>query len=284
MCLHLNRKALGQAGYAAAFAGRDGIPSGKLNLRLPSPRHGDGPHPMFVKKTTEHLATFAVDGQPLILSEENILGRMYHLFAGQFYPAAEARFRALKASLNGPVCRVVLVVRPYAGLYTSAFRKRAEDTRVRPFGEFVPKLMAMDRGWPEIVEALRDILKPEALVIVPFAQRGTSAQLLQRLVPEAGGDWAEPDKIVNLSPTDAALEALQALHHADEKVRGSQRRAIIQEHADDTGRGFAAFPKQEKAELDALYEADLARIRQMDGVCVVGGAEDKASSQRALPL
>jgi len=269
MCLHVNRGALDAAGYDLAYPGRDGIPSGRLDLRLPSPRHGDGPHPAFVKRSRAALG----DGsRPMILSEENIPGRMFHFYQGQFYPAAEARCRALKAALDGPVARMVLVIRPYAGLYASAFRKRAEDNKVRPFRDIVPNLMRIDRGWPELVAILRDILAPEAFEVVPFAARGASRDLLYRLVPEAGAGWAEPEEVVNLSATDAALEALQARYHAGETLDRAAWKAVIAEHAGDTGRGFAAFTNAERNTLDTLYNRDVLRIAEMDGVSLAPSA------------
>lgn len=202
----------------------------------------------------------------MILSEENIPGRMFHFYQGQFYPAAEARCRALREALDGPVARLVLVIRPYAALYASAFRKRAEDNPVRPFREVVPKLMRIDRGWPELVAVLRDVLAPDAFEVVPFSARGASRDLLYRLVPEAGAAWSEPSDVVNLSATDAALEALQARYHAGEDLDRAAWKAVIAEHAADRGRGFAAFTDDERGELDTRYNADLLRIGQMDGV------------------
>lgn len=263
MCLHVNRDALYGAGYDLAYPGRDGIPSGRLDLRLPGPRHGAGPHPVFVKRSRAALGTGT---RPTILSEENIPGRMFHFYQGRFYPAAEARCIALKQALDGPIARLVLVIRPYAGLYASAFRKRAEDNAVRPFRNQVPKLMAMDRGWPELVSLMRDVLEPEAFEVVPFAVRGASRDLLYRLVPEAGAGWTEPKEVVNLSATDAALEALQARYHAGEELDRDAWKAVIAEHAADTGRGFAAFTDQERNTLDTLYNRDLLRISEMDGV------------------
>ena len=263
MCLHVNRAALDAAGFDLAYPGRDGIPSGRLDLRLPSPRHGDGPHPVFVRRSKKALGP---GDRPMILSEENIAGRMFHFYSGQFYPAAEARCRALREALGGPVARMVLVIRPYAGLYASAFRKRAEDNAVRPFREVVPRLMAMDRGWPELVAVLRDTLAPEAFEVVPFSARGASRDLLYRLVPEAGAGWTEPEEVVNLSATDAALEALQTRYHAGDTLDRAAWKAVIAEHAADAGRGFAAFTDAERNTLDTRYNQDLLRIGEMDGV------------------
>lgn len=266
MCLHKNRAELDEAGLSLAYPGRDGIPSGDLELRLPGTIGMDVKDKMYVRAqaTLERHS----GGRPLILSEENILGRMYHFLKGRFYPMLEARCDVLRAAWPGPVAHVLLVVRPYDGLYVSGFRKRAEDNAVRPFDELRHKYMAMDRGWPEIVAVLRDVLRPEQLTVLPYADRGTSVSLLQRLAPDlAGTALIEPERIMNLSATDAALEALQTFYRDGQKLRRPKWKTVMARHAKDTEpRGFAAFTAQEIDLLSARYSEDLDRISKMDGV------------------
>lgn len=265
MCLHDNRAHLQQAGWAVAYPGRDGIPSGTLALRLPGPK--DGAAQDLVPKAARTLANHA-SGRPLILSEENIPGRMMHFMQGRFYPAAEARARVLRAAWEGPIAHVVLVVRPYGQLFSSGFRKRAEDNPVPPFETLRPKYMAMDRGWPALVAALRDILRPARLSVIPYADRGSSADLLTRLVPDLDATaLKEPTAQVNVSATDAALEALQTRYHAGESLARPDWKAVIEAHAGDVApRGFAAFSTDEETVWAERYASDLAKIGAMDGV------------------
>ena len=76
-------------GFDVAYPGRDGIPNGKLRLRLPSPRHVGKDSTEFVSMAASHLSELFPDpGRALILSEENIPGRMLHFMQGRFFPAA----------------------------------------------------------------------------------------------------------------------------------------------------------------------------------------------------
>ncbi|MEM8578269.1 MAG: hypothetical protein AAGF60_10490 [Pseudomonadota bacterium] len=267
MCLYLNRDALKAAGFDVAYPGRDGAPQGTLDMRFPSPRHGDGPHPGFTQKTRRIISQHSSgpDGS-MILSEENIPGRMLHFQKGQFFPKCETRLRVLKDALKGPVARLVYVLRDYANLYASAYRKRAEDTAVDPWDGAVTKFMGMDRGWPEIVEMLRDILQPEAFEVVPYTARGSSRDLLYRLAPEAGAGWVEPERTVNLSPSDAALEEIQAQFAAGKEPTPQDLARIVAAHRDTPRSGFAEFTAEQQAELDARYNTDLLRIGEMKGV------------------
>lgn len=266
MCLHDNRAALEAAGLGLAYPGRDGIPSGDLALRLPG-TIGMEVADSVITRAQRTLQDHA-QGRPLVLSEENILGRMFHFMKGQFYPMAEARCEVLRAAWDGPVAHVLLVVRPYDGLFVSGYRKRAEDNAVPPFDDLRAKYIGMDRGWPAIVAVLRDVLRPERLTVIPYAARGSSVSLLERLVPDLRGSaLREPTRTVNQSATDAALEALQQVYVGGQKLPRRKWKSIIGAHKDDkTSRGFAAFATQEVDELSSRYAADLTQIEAMPGI------------------
>lgn len=262
-----NRAALEAAGYEVAYPGRDGAPGGRLRLPLPRPRHGEKRVPQFGRQVAAHLAAICPEGRGrLILSEENIPGPMRHFYEGRFFPAAEARAAALGAGV-GRVAHVVFVLRPYAAFYASAWRKRAEDNAVPDFAEVVPALLAMDRGWPEVVAALRDGLRPERLTVLDYAGRGSSAGLLGRLVPGLGAALREPGEVVNLSATDAALEVLQARYRAGGTLGRAGWKAVLAEHAEvRESRGLTAYPAGAEAVLAARYARDLERVAGLEGV------------------
>lgn len=265
MCLHDNRDALEQAGYALAYPGRDGIPSGKLALRLPG-KIGVTADEGVINKARKTLENSA-NNKPLILSEENIPGRMFHFMKGKFYPMAKARCEALRGAWAGPIAHVLLVVRPYEGLYVSGYRKRAEDNAVPPFEALRDAFMGMDRGWPALVQVLRDELRPETLTVLPYAQRGTSVSLVQRLVGQKLDGLTEPAQTVNLSATDTALFAVQKAYADGKNLPRPAWKAVIAEHAHEKEpRGFAAFSDQDRVELSERYDAHLTQIAQMEGV------------------
>ncbi|WP_428924692.1 hypothetical protein [Marinibacterium sp. SX1] len=269
MCLYDNRAALGRHGYDLAYPGRDGVPDGRLRLRLPGPRHGIGRLGRFAGSVRDAVARFSPDpARQLVLSEENIPGRMFHFYQGQFFPAAAKRFRAFRAGIGAADLHVVYVLRSYDELYASAYRKRAEDNAVDPFAGLVPHFLAMDRGWPELVADMQAELKPAQLTLVSYENRGKSIDLLTRLLPDMPREeLVEPQAVLNLSATDAALEALQAGYRAGETLTRTQWQEIVRSHADDRGsRGFAQFDAAARQALRDRYHADLDRIRAMPGL------------------
>lgn len=275
LCLHENRAVLDRHGFDIAYPGRDGVPGGRLRLPLPRRRHGDKRIPQFAQQTRAVLTGLSpAEDRGLILSEENIPGPMLHFYHGQFFPAARKRLLSLARALDGPPVHLLYVVRSYADLYVSAYRKRAEDNAVAPFSEIVPHFMAMDRGWPELIAEMRETLGPLRLTVLPYEARGSSCALLARLVP--GLDAAalsEPGRTVNQSATDAALEALQVRYRAGETLPRRAWQKVVQDHAGRVDKtGFAAFPESERQALGARYDADLLRLADMPGISFVPSA------------
>jgi len=183
-----NRPVIEAAGFDVTYPGRDNIPDGTLGLRLPSPRNADQVAQRSAPSVGQEIAEKCrADSRALILSEENMLGRMVHFSAGRFYPAVEARFDALALGTAAPVLRALLVVRDYAQLYVSSYRKRAEDNLVDPFNDGRSKMMRMDRGWPEIVAALQARLQPQETVVVEYGHRGGGERRLVAAVGAGAG-------------------------------------------------------------------------------------------------
>lgn len=269
LCLFQNRKLLTDRGFDLAYPSRDGVRGGKLRMPMPRLRHGEKRVPKFADQLHSHLAKFSPDpDRPLILSEENIPGPMRHFYVGRFFPASAKRLMTLAAALDGPPLHVIYVLRSYSDLFVSAFRKRSEDNKMPPFGDVVPRFLAMESGWPELVAQMRDVLKPACLTILPYERRGASRDLLSLLVPGLeGADLAEPKRTMNRSATDAALADLQMRYHAGKVLKEKEWRQVIADHADDReSRGYAAFSDSDAAALNARYHADLDKISQMQGV------------------
>lgn len=268
LCLAENRDRLAARGFDLAYPGRDGAPQGRLRMQLPRPRHGDKRIPEFAAQLRDHLASFRSPGHGLILSEENIPGPMRHFYEGRFFPAAGKRLHSLAQALENPPEHLVYVLRSYREIYVSAYRKRAEDNPVPPFAELAPRFLEMDRGWPELLAEIRDILRPARMTVLPYGRRGSSLDLLMRLVPGLSRqDMVEPTRAVNLSATDAGLEALQTRYRAGETLPRRQWQKVIKSHArDKRDLGFARFDAAASDRLEERYVHDLERVSALDGI------------------
>lgn len=272
MCLYENRELLRNAGYDLAYPGRDGVPEGRLKLRLPSPRHHGAKVRRYIGAVRDGLANLSPDPtRKLIMSEENVPGAMLHFFKGQFFPAAERRFRCLRKGSGDARFHILYVLRAYDEFYVSAWRKRAEDREVPDFETLVPKYLGMDRGWPELIGKMRDILRPDSLTVLRYRDRGSSRELLTRLLPDvAVEDLSEPSVPMNLSATDAAILVLQDRFRRGETLARNEWQEIVRSYADkDTPLGLATFSPTDREVLRQRYEEDLKRVGRMDGVTLI---------------
>lgn len=272
MFLSVNAEAIRARGYDLAYPGRDDIPGGRLRLRLPGPSTGGKRKQELREFLAEEMQAYSTaPDRPLILSEENIPGRMMPFYGGEFFPAIRRRLKFLKAHLPGPVDRLVYVLRPYDELFASAYRKRAEDNACPPFADLKPGMIAMEAGWPHVISALRDVLKPRELIVLTYEQRGSNRDLFGHLVPDlAGEDWVEPERSLNVSATDAGLMVLQKHYATGLTLERKEWQEVLRLYSSETGdRGFASFDEDETAQIRARYANDLAELREMPGVTLI---------------
>ncbi len=271
LCLDVNRDVIRAAGYREGFPSRDGVSSGQLSLRLPQPRHKEIEE--FLPRIRRQVARDPMNypTHPIVISEENIIGGLFHFQQGQFYPAAEKRFRTLNTALETTPEHALIVVRDYGPLYVSCFRQRAVDRKVGNFRDAVPHYLAMDRGWPELVTAIQTVLQPRHLTVVRYENRGESRKLLSLLVPDLPVDQlVEPERTLNVRGTDAAMIALQKRYETGEDMSRWDRRKLLEDMAGDTRNlGFAEFTDTETKALSLRYQQDLERLAGMDGFTLI---------------
>lgn len=269
LCLDHNRAVLDRLGVDVAYPGRDGAPRGRLILRLPRPGMKASDRPKFIGSVRDAVDAFSPNAaRALVLSDENIPGRMLHFYEGRFFPASEQRLVAMRDGLGDADITLLYVIRPYDALFQSAYRKRAEDRPMDPFETITPRFVAMDRGWPDVIEEMRAILRPVRFLVARYESRGSSRALLARFPPiGTKAELVEPPMRMNVSATDAALRALQARYWAGETLPRRVWKRVIAAHADATEPdGFAAFDAAARARLQERYARDLDRIAALSGL------------------
>lgn len=275
LCLSENQSVLKASGFNVAFPGRDGVAGGRLKLRLPRPRHGPDEMDFFVGKAARTLMDHVSDNKnPLVLSEENLPGVILHFFKGRLYPNRKRRLQVFRKAIESIDCRVahvLFVIRPYDQLFMSGFRKHAEDNPVQDFADHAEAMSKFSGGWPETVQSLRNVLAPDRLSVVEFGARGQSRDLLGRLLDDAPERFSEPQRGLNISATDAALEHLQSLYHSGVNLSRAEWQKVIGDFADETDdRGFTSFSKAQLERFSTRYAADLERLAGMNGVTLIG--------------
>ncbi|WP_300513056.1 hypothetical protein [Aliiroseovarius sp.] len=274
MFLDINAAALRAQGFDLAYPDRDGAEGGRLKLFLPAPRHTPDTVDWRVKKARHNLARQVSDpSRALILSEENILGRMDPFYHGQFYPFLRARARFMARVLDGrPVGRILLVVRPYDSLFLSAFRKRSEDNEMGDFNGIRDRMELFEGdGWPEVALTLIEELQPRKLVVIPYQRPRRELDLARALVPALDpASLREPELPVNASLSDAGLFELQRRYRdAVAPDRAMIEQVRVQYAGVKADRPYAGFTEAQTEKLRVRYHQDLDTLRLMMGLEVI---------------
>lgn len=269
-----NRERLEARGFDLSYPSRDGVPGGSLALRLPKPRHGAEDVAVFTEKMGRIMRGQVTQGRgKLLFSDENLPGIIRLFFRGKLYPNARKRYMVMRdafAAIDARPKRALFVVRPYAELFVSGYRKHAEDNAIEPFAELSETMVSFKGGWQNVIQAMRSVLGPEEIRVIEYGARGESRAVLGQLLGCDAGEFIEPGRAMNISATDAAMLALQEIYAQGRTLSRPEWQEIIRSHADnDENLGFAGFSRAQQAALDARYADDLNALRQMNGVTLV---------------
>jgi hypothetical protein len=210
-------------------------------------------------------AAAAADG-PVILSLPGLAGPPEGLLAGQFFSAAEARARALRAGLGRPVARMALAVQPYDTLYRMAWRRAAVTRAVDPFARYAARMADAPGGLCDLVEMLGDVLGAETIAVVaaPPSQR----RMLQALLPGVALPFPSSHAAVPVL-TDTAVAAFQRMRQQGIALRPGQAERLMAFHAGlPQGAEEPGYDGLALADLRGRYVADLTILSRHAGVTV----------------
>ena len=260
-------------GVNLAVANRDGASEGSFKLRLPDARH-------FRKDDLDERREWLDDvieeirinqRARTLVSEENIPGSFNSIFSKHPYGIALDRMKFFQNGLTGNVRRVLFVIRNYDTFLPSAYRKRCEFREIDPFEIYAADQMKADRGWPELIDDIRNAFTPEELVVLTYEDRWSHIEMLQHLIPETEQvDFAPLTRRFNVSATDAACRAMQAHFASGKKLSPAGLAQMIRNYADDTsGPPIAAFTDKDAEILQSRYADDIASIGKMSGVTLI---------------
>ncbi|MBK0398566.1 hypothetical protein H0I76_05155 [Limibaculum sp. M0105] len=215
----------------------------------------------------------------LVLSDENLLGPAAWLFprpraasvglppmprTRALYPEAGWRLRLLALALRPWPVRAVVTFRGYAEWSESLFAHVCRHRPVAGFDVAKPRIFSATGRWPhligEIVSAfpVADAARYEDLA-------GDEHAMLARLV---GAEAARlcmrgAAKWRNRSMPAEAVEALVARWRRPDAPEQAEREAIVAEHSRPDAPRFAPWTRDEREQLTALYEDDMAAIAGM---------------------
>lgn len=198
--------------------------------------------------------------------DETVAGRAGAGLSG-FFPQAGVRARAFGTKLGGPVGRLVVPALPYDSYFPALWRHQAVRREMPAFDELAPQLLALSRGWVEVVEELIAALQPAETVVLPAPV--AVADVLTALVPDvpiAAQSAPEPRL------PDTGIAMLQRLYRSGTVIAPKQVQRLMAFHARQPQPApLAAFSALETAELRRRYLDDLRRLEALPGLRLGSG-------------
>lgn len=260
--LGLNAGRLQDHGIKAVYPGRDGARGGALRLKLPERAAFDdrdlGRFEQGFRKQDRRHGLRSM--RNLLLSEENFPGNMQSHHDGMLFPTVRERIAYLRGNVGKPVRRVLYVLRRYDEFYVSSYRKRLEFAKMPPFAELRPSLVAMRRGWADIVTDIQTGSETPEIVVARHEALPTAPRLLTALMPWLPVQgWIAPPGRVNASRPIADLALIQNAKRAKAGQPPLQQADFSPGFSDTETRAFAE-----------RYEEDLARIAALPFVRMLG--------------
>ncbi|WP_141246496.1 hypothetical protein [Actibacterium ureilyticum] len=260
--LGLNAGRLHDHGVKAVYPGRDGARDGALRLKLPERAAFDaGALERFDNSFNRQNRRHGFEAsRNLLLSEENFPGNMQSHHTDTLFPTARERMAYLCRKVGKPVRRVLYVLRRYDEFYISSYRKRLEFAHMAPFAELRPAMVAMTRGWADVVADIHAGTGAPEIVIARHEALPAAPKLLTALMPllPAQG-WIAPTGRVNASRPIAELTAVQ-------NAKRARSGRLPLEQADFS----PGFSDAEIRAFTTRYEQDLTRIAAMPFVRMLG--------------
>jgi hypothetical protein len=185
-----------------------------------------------------------------LFSDENILGTTANSLLMYPDPARDLRY-FLDCELS-----IFLCVRRYDTFLASAYGERLWHHRYRPFDAALPR-----RRWPDVVADLQRGLPGVPIHVWPYEHyRGHAEALAQYYAGGAIAGFGPPLAQDPKSGFSAAAVAAMA-QFSERRPRKREVLALRARHPVGPGSpGYDPWSAEQKAELAAMYEEDLARI------------------------
>ena len=224
---------------------RDGALGGFAGkFRFPSEDPGSPPVKRLFKTYVKPLraklqSLVAPNAEQILISEENLLGRMGVQLQGRFYPTAGTRLEILSKALQMPIDNALIVIRPYASYYSSAHAKLAQLRHRPTFASLAPRLLEQPDGWAALAVRLLETEVVKRLTVVSYPSRGSNTDLLGHF-PNMDQQGFEPvEKSANASPSSQALDEFQKIYSTGKTITFKQRKEILAAYP--IGKTFPSF-------------------------------------------
>lgn len=193
----------------------------------------------------------------LVICEENMLGTMQdNIERAAFYPDVAQRMARYRDFLPGPVGRIGIGIRDYAGFWTSCY---AYVLARKPLPGFSALRGATTRGWCDLIGELRAVFPAAEIVVWTLEEaKADLAGVAGRLAGVPFGGLRPVTRAVNAALDPGYIPAMQALRAREPGMSEDMLRAELDGMARPAP--FAMFSEAERAGLAECYARDVAAL------------------------
>jgi hypothetical protein len=201
--------------------------------------------------------------EQVLISDENMIGDMgWNIRSGSFYRRAHEKLAAHRDFFGVVPKRIGLGIRAYADYWVSAhayelsYRRPVTQDPVR-FADCKAGLVAVSRGWRDLVDDVRAVFPGAAILVWPVEARVPLPVLGRRLFGLDDLAFATPPPDVNAAPVAGLIPAMEAKRAAEPGLSRVQMREWLAGHEPVA---FDGFTSAQTERMDARYIADLRAL------------------------
>lgn len=162
----------------------------------------------------------AVRAKTLVISEENIIGTMrLNLLKREFYGDFVRRVSAYGALFEIEPRRIGLAVRDYASYWGSAYLYTLPRHRLPEFSAIKPELLAIRRGWLDLVRELRALYPETEIMVWPLeAVRTKMRDVVALFLDQPADGLVDIDSRINVSRGVAVVPLIHQIRSENPQI------------------------------------------------------------------
>lgn len=207
----------------------------------------------------------------ILISDENISGRVGEVFVDPPYPRLDRHLRAVR-DITGQDLSILVCVRNPATLLPSAYAQmiRFEPPK-RSLAEYIEKWMKTPPRWPALFDRIRAIFPRAEIIAWTFEDYASNPGMVFRGL--VGLDIETPDLLEispsTMRPTREAITAIETLpKHLRRIAYQAAASQLILEN--QSGTRFEPLNQEQLGEIGRNYESDLRSMERRDILWLYG--------------
>jgi len=140
----------------------------------------------------------------VIISEENLLGKVFLGKNRKFYPHAELRLRGLKLITGDRIKEIYLCIRSYETFIISYYSMSALYSEVLDFESISKTWINFSGGWYDVIKSIAKLF-PNAAIYVYEYENTSPKKIFLKIAKGFSFPFNWPKNKINIAPSESAI-------------------------------------------------------------------------------